>query len=82
MPGLSFGWAPRRTYHRPQNTRCHHLRFSSHCHLNCRGLLPFQPWMQMPDSAARQSPGQSPQQCLQCRVPGMRRSPSAVPQRQ
>jgi hypothetical protein len=62
-------------YRTPQNTRCHHLRVSSSCHLNCSGgRLEFQPWMHLPESPIRQSPGQSPRQCRQCRNSGMRRS--------
>jgi hypothetical protein len=55
---------------------CHQLRVSSSCHLNCRGCFPFQPWMHLPGWPIRQSPGQPPQQCRQCRASDIRRSSS------
>lgn len=58
----------------PQNTRCHHLRVSTSCHLNCRGGFSFHPCMHRPVSPIRQLPRQSPRQCRQCRTSGMRRS--------
>jgi len=56
------------SYRRPQITRRHQLRVTSSCQLNCRGGFSFQPCMHRPESSRRQSPGQLPAQCRQCRV--------------
>jgi len=59
------------SYGTPLSTRCHHLRVSSSCHLSCRECFPFQPWMHLPGWPIRQSPGQAPRQCRQCRGSGI-----------
>ena len=67
------------SYATPRNTRCHHLRVSTSCQLNCRARFSFQPWMHRPESPIRQSPGQSPRQCLA--VPKLRHASTLTPER-